>query len=924
MDSRLPTDTSQPLKVVLPVPDQISAFRFPYQPYEIQEQFMKNLYETLERGRIGIFESPTGTGKTLSLVCGAFKWLEDHACRLDITKTELRKQLAESNDTREPDWVLFQDIEVQIRDQQVRREAIRERQRLRRVRVEEWETRRRTKRTRNTNVSTNPVIGDNVASGADDEFLLDPYEGDLDSEQQGSIGEDGYSATVRTLLQSLESDTSIKTSSANHGLSDNPATLDAETEPYFTTVYFASRTHSQLSQLIHEVRKTAYSEHIAVTPMGSRNTLCIHDPVKSLGNIQRINETCLDMQKSGVAANKRCPYFPKDSATLHNFQDHALAEVHDIEDMVQLGRQLHVCPYYGNRSTLSESQLVTLPYNLLLQKSARESLGIRLRGNIVIIDEAHNLADTLSQIHSCTVHLDHVNKAFSQLTAYFQKYKNRLSGGNVIYVRQLLSLLKALRKYLNSGGNRRISLTPATNDTKEPSCMLTTNDLLHELKIDNINLFQLQRFMQQSEIAKKLNGFIDREQQRRSCQSTQSKPTTSNQSNGNPNTKEKEKEKEDGEDNDWTSLRTTLPLVETFLMALTNTDRDGRIILGLTTPTANTLAQPFLKYVLLNPCEPFREVVEEARSVVVAGGTMEPVDEFLRLLFHYVPQERIHRFSCGHIIPPTSLLTLSVTKGPGNRTFNFVAGNRTGPGLLTELGQAVFNLCNVIPRGVVCFLPSYTYLDQVYDHWQKSGMLAKLEMKKQVFREPRSSSEVDQILADYSRMAQQDQVDRQDTTQRGALLLSVVGGKMSEGINFSDDLGRGIIMVGLPFANLGSAELREKIRFMGQLESSMPAQISDVTTSGSTALPNMLTIPAGRLYYENLCMKAVNQSIGRAIRHRDDYAVVVLLDERYGTPRIYTKLPGWIAEHRLHCDSFGTTIGRVAQFFRGKAREQRD
>ncbi|KAJ1948759.1 ATP-dependent DNA helicase chl1, partial [Dispira parvispora] len=346
---------------------------------------------------------------------------------------------------------------------------MRERQQQRRDRVEEWETRRRAKRSRNTGVRTHPAIGDAVVSGADDEFLLDPYECDLDSEQQGSIGEDGYSATVRSLLQSLESDTSNQTSFGSPPSTDNPTILDAETEPSRTTVYFASRTHSQLSQLIHEVRKTAYSEHTSVTPLGSRNTLCIHDPVRSLGNIQRINETCLDMQKSGLAANKRCPYFPNDPAALQNFQDHALAEVRDIEDMVQLGRQLHICPYYGSRSTLTESQWVTLPYNLLLQKSARESLGIRLRGNIVIIDEAHNLVDTLSQIYSCTVHLDHVNKAFSQLTAYFQKYKNRLSGGNVIYIRQLLSLLTALRKYLNSGGNRRISLTPSANDTEESS-----------------------------------------------------------------------------------------------------------------------------------------------------------------------------------------------------------------------------------------------------------------------------------------------------------------------------------------------------------------------------------------------------------------------------------------------------------------------
>lgn len=40
------------------VPD---SFQFPYEPYDIQVQLMKQLYEALELGKIGIFESPTGT-----------------------------------------------------------------------------------------------------------------------------------------------------------------------------------------------------------------------------------------------------------------------------------------------------------------------------------------------------------------------------------------------------------------------------------------------------------------------------------------------------------------------------------------------------------------------------------------------------------------------------------------------------------------------------------------------------------------------------------------------------------------------------------------------------------------------------------------------------------------------------------------------
>lgn len=53
---------------------------------------------------------------------------------------------------------------------------------------------------------------------------------------------------------------------------------------------------------------------------------------------------------------------------------------------------------------------------------------------------------------------------------------------------------------------------------------------------------------------------------------------------------------------------------------------------------------------------------------------------------------------------------------------------------------------------------------------------------------------------------------------------------------------------------------------------------------------------------EDDCMVAVNQSIGtchmlllgRAIRHVEDYASILLVDRRYSKPSIRSKLPNWI------------------------------
>ena len=48
----------------------------------------------------------------------------------------------------------------------------------------------------------------------------------------------------------------------------------------------------------------------------------------------------------------------------------------------------------------------------------------------------------------------------------------------------------------------------------------------------------------------------------------------------------------------------------------------------------------------------------------------------------------------------------------------------------------------------------------------------------------------------------------------GTLLLSVVGAKLSEGINFGDELGRCVVVIGMPYPNAHDPELRERMAFI--------------------------------------------------------------------------------------------------------------
>ena len=49
---------------------------FPFQPYPAQHVFMSSLIKAVDAKQNALLESPTGTGKTLSLLCAALGWLK--------------------------------------------------------------------------------------------------------------------------------------------------------------------------------------------------------------------------------------------------------------------------------------------------------------------------------------------------------------------------------------------------------------------------------------------------------------------------------------------------------------------------------------------------------------------------------------------------------------------------------------------------------------------------------------------------------------------------------------------------------------------------------------------------------------------------------------------------------------------------------
>eukprot|EP00899_Mesostigma_viride_P006276 jgi/Mesvir1/1564/Mv25078-RA.3 len=940
---------------------------FPFTPYPIQQQLMQKIYDTIDSGGVGIFESPTGTGKTLSVICSALQWLEDQKTPPvksgDATATsQLDSRGGNANGDNEPAWVLEYEVDRERKHKEHVRTLRQKNRELARREVETFKARANARGGRGVAASgaaslfgpagTDPgAPSASAARRASLEGAGSTLGKDEDSELL--LGEWDDTQAARAPLKRLaHADGAVSSDSDGYD-----SGTDLGTDATAVKIFFSSRTHSQLSQFVNEVNRTPFRDaDVQMVALASRKALCINEAVTRLGNVTRMNERCLDLQKAskdkrkktpeaskGATTSKGCRFRKKSDASLVKYASCILSAPMDIEDLVSMGKERECCPYYASRRALPAADLITLPYTSLLHQATRESLGVSLRGNVVIIDEAHNLVDAINALHSCQVSGAQVSAALRCVQGYLSRFQSMLGDGNLRHLRTLVLVLQAtlrvLRGVVEAGADSQGSLQAVATPTLPPetqeqqqqqphqqqqqqrqrlqrskgslpvngdkdtgdggggggtvSRMVTVNGFLLGAGIDHVNLFKLQAYLRGNNVLAKLSSYA--EQQEAQPEDT---PEDGNKLEGSKPPPH------------WSTLG-CLHGVASFLAALTNADKDGRMLLTIT----GALATSSVKFVMLNAAAQFQQVVDEARAVILIGGTLQPVGDMVSQLFPHVPAGRVNLFSCRHIVPKGNLLAMAVACGPTGKRLELAFQNRALPDVMDELGRLLLNVCRVVPDGVVCFVASYAYEDALVAAWKRTGTWDAIEAKKKIFREPRGAADVDAILSAYQDAIQSTQQDAENpgaTGKGGALLMSVVGGKMSEGINFSDGLGRCVVMMGLPYANPGDPELCARMEYLDRIASSQPdasqapssqavAERDPIGPGGAGSSGSISCAPdqggaafltgpsngvngrgvasralvnagrsgepgkgmcSGREYYENLCMRAVNQSIG--------------------------------------------------------------
>jgi chromosome transmission fidelity protein 1 len=187
--------------------------------------------------------------------------------------------------------------------------------------------------------------------------------------------------------------------------------------------------------------------------------------------------------------------------------------------------------------------------------------------------------DAISNIHSVSVTLDQLRTSLFQLTTYARKFQTRLKGKNRVYVTQVIRLVSSLAENLQSLAQKN----------KSSEVIIQYSDLVSGKGVDQINPYKLSRYLQESKLARKVDGYVEHSNQ--------------------PNTAEK-------------PVKTTVPVlfqVQSFILSLMNPSDEGQLFLEKTDDGI------LLRYMLLDPTNHFRDIVDEARAVILAGGTMSPV-----------------------------------------------------------------------------------------------------------------------------------------------------------------------------------------------------------------------------------------------------------------------------------------------------------
>ena len=591
-------------------------------------------------------------------------------------------------------------------------------------------------------------------------------------------------------------------------------------------IYYSTRTHSQIASLVEELKKTAYEPTMCI--LSSKDFSCVNSNVNNAKGGQ-LNMKCALLRGASKVNNrekKKCEYYK--NVDMVKCKDFGIV---DIEELCSIGNSHKFCPYYYETSIIQRANIVFLPYNYLICQDIRKAMGIDLQNAIVIFDEGHNIQKVCEDEESCYIDENIINSITNELFKNVSHHYTKNYITNEFDDVDLQMLIIELKDYI-----QRMKEIKVLKGKEYPD----KGKILTFQEFFNIFIEQNKKVQSYENLTKYLKIIRNLKDN--------SELSGSNQGY-------------------MESLIKILSFIKhSYKVFLNNNDT---VLLYNTSFTIylcdiqdeknkskNKKLIRTLKILCFNPGFCFKKLTNlQPYTILLTSGTLTPISGIEQELNIRFPIQLENK----HIISKEQILFSIISSSNLNNqsiTYNFDYNHRFDDNIINQLGKSLLALSKIIPGGILIFFSSYSYMMNCYQLWLSIGIIKDISLYKNVIIEKKGNQ-----LSYLNSI-------------KGSIRFTVFRGSSSEGINFSDDAARLVLLIGIPFANSKDDKIALKKSFLDK---------NNIGLSGSD-------------WYLQDCMRAVNQSLGRVIRHSKDYGVLIVIDERYTQEKIKQMFSGWLRD----------------------------
>ncbi|KAL5792951.1 hypothetical protein ACOSP7_001545 [Xanthoceras sorbifolium] len=625
------------------------------------------------------------------------------------------------------------------------------------------------------------------------------------------------------------------------------------------TVHEMEKTLAELKSLHnYQALHLGPAAKILAIGLSSRKNLCVNSRVLAAENRDSVDAACRKRTASWVRALaaenpnvETCDFF-------ENYEKAASEAllppgVYTLQDLRAFGKQKGWCPYFLARHMVQFANVIVYSYQYLLDPKVAGIISKEMqKESVVVFDEAHNIDNVCIEALSVSVRrqtLEGATRNLNRINQEIERFKTTDAG-------RLRAEYTRLVEGLAQRGNLPITDAWLSNPA-------LPDDILKEAVPGNIR--RAEHFVHVlHRLVLYLRGRLETE-------NVEKEGPVNFVASINAHAGIDQKTLKFCYDR-LHSLMLTLEITDTDEFLHIQTICDFATLVGTYTRGFSIIIEPFDERmphipdpVLQLSCHDaslaIKPVFDRFQSVVITSGTLSPIDLYPRLLNFHPVVSRSFKMSLTRDCICPMVLTRGSDQLPVSTKFDM----RSDPGVARNYGKLLVEMVSIVPDGIVCFFVSYSYMDEIIATWNDSGILKEIMQHKLVFIETQDVVETTLALDNYRRACD---------CGRGAVFFSVARGKVAEGIDFDRHYGRLVIMFGIPFQYTLSKILLARLEYLRDT-----FQIKE---------GDFLTFDA---------LRQAAQCVGRVIRSKADYGMMIFADKRYSRHDKRSKLPGWILSH---------------------------